>query len=721
MSAAAILSLLSTIILDGSVALAIMLAATGLGAIVVGLLRLGPLPGRWRILLAAGLGVGALSLLVLALGSCGLLSRPPWIIFVAVFALLGIGQFMAASEKSQNSRSTCGPRALSEQFTERSAARWGQFWAAYAVAVVADDIARWFRRVGFRQDPSGPAGAPGCALAAAVDVEDEPGDSRLYRLLWLIAAPFFVLAICAATCPPGYLWPSEGNGYDVLEYHFGAPKEWFVAGRIEYLPHNIYSNFPLIAELLYLLSFVIAGSPIAGVYVTQFANVFFAILAVAGAWLAGREFGRLPGIMAGLALATCPILTWLCGVAYVENGMLAMAMLSLACVVRAARRPGESAVRWAVVSGLLAGFACGFKYTAIPMVALPMLVAWLIAGRSRVRAGLAFAMGAAAAFSPWAIRNAVNTGNPVFPLARSVFHERSAVWSDEAAARWSEGHRPDPAARAPLARVREVGRTIFANPMFGVPLFAFCVWGAVAGLRRWRRETAAAIIFVLIVVAVWAGTTHLIDRFAVAIIAPLALLAAIAAASGRSARIAVVALAVVGAAWNLRSTIGVFRDARIFDVAAFGQTEWMTSGQWPGYAHVPALNKIQESGGKVLMLGDARAFYVSGRPGYHVVFNRNPFAEGVEAWLSSPTSAERPDAWLRKHGYTHLYVDWSEIRRLSRSRYGFWPGLAELHKSEYERTGFIPEASFESNGRTYSTLFRVGPAQTDENSALPSR
>jgi len=648
MSAAAAFSILSTVILDGGVALSIMLAATGLGAVGVRLLGLSLAPRRWRILLAAGLGLGLISIFVLGAGLCGLLARGPWIAVVCALAAIGCG------------------------------------WLAR----------QWRPRVRPTEKH----------VAGSLD-DTEP---RWARWLWLLAAPFFVLAVCAATCPPGYLWPSEGNGYDVLEYHFGAPKEWFVAGRVEYLPHNIYSNFPLGAEMLYLISFVIAGSPVAGVYVAQFVNLLLAVLAVAGAWLAGREFGRLAGIVAGLALATCPFLTWLCGTAYVESGMLAMAMLSLACVNRAARHPGESAVRWAVVSGLLAGFACGFKYTAIPTVALPMLVAWLIAGRSRTREVIAFLLGAAAAFSPWAIRNAVNTGNPVFPLARSVFHERAGVWSDEAAARWSEGHRPDPAERAPLARVREVGRTIFANPMFGVPLFAFGVWGAIAGQRRRRREAPAAIAFFLIVVAVWAGTTHLIDRFAVAILAPLAVLAAIAAASGRSARIGAAALAVVGAAWNLRSTIGVFCDARVFDVAAFGQTEWMTSGQWPGYVHVPALNKIQESGGRVLMLGDARAFYVAGRPGYHVVFNRNPFAEAVEAWEADPRGAERPDVWMRQQGYTHLYVDWGEVGRLSRSRYGFWPGLAELHKSEYEPMGFVPEASFESNGREYGTLYVVG-------------
>lgn len=652
MSAAAVLSLFTTIILDGGVALAIMLVATALGALVIRWLGLRHERPSWVILLGCGVGSGLLALWVLCFGVLGFIGRGSRVVAFLALSLLATG------------------------------------W-----------LVRQIRQV---RTASGSATGTNYATGASTE-------SRTSWLLWIVAVPFLVLSLCTATCPPGYLWPSEGNGYDVLEYHFGAPKEWFVAGRIEYLPHNIYSNFPLNAEMLYLLSFVVAGSPVAGVYVAQFVNLLLAVLAVAGAWLAGREFGRLPGVVAGVAVATCPFVTWLCGMAYVENGMLAMAMLSLACVVRAARRPGESVVRWAFVGGLLAGFACGFKYTAIPTVALPVLVSWMIAGRSRMQVGLAFSLGAAAAFSPWMIRNTVNTGNPVFPLARSVFHERAGVWSDEAAARWSEGHRPDPTLRSPLMRVREIGPAIIANPMFGVPLFVFGAWGAIVGLRRWRRASLAAIAFVCVVLAVWACTTHLIDRFALAIIAPLAVLAAIAAATpSRGAKMAVVAMVTGGAAWNACTTIAFFRKSHVFQVAAFGQTEWMTSGQWPSCAHLPALNQIQESGGKVLMLGDARAFYVAGRPGYHVVFNRNPFAEAVAAWLGDPNSATRPDRWLREHGYTHLYVDWGEISRLSRSRYGFWPGLADLHKSNYEQMGLTPEASFESNGRAYATLFRIG-------------
>src|ERR1051325_2825332 len=65
------------------------------------------------------------------------------------------------------------------------------------------------------------------------------GPRRAVSWLWLTLLPFGGLALLVSTFPPGTLWPAEGNGYDVLEYHLAAPREYYEAGRIGFLPHNI--------------------------------------------------------------------------------------------------------------------------------------------------------------------------------------------------------------------------------------------------------------------------------------------------------------------------------------------------------------------------------------------------------------------------------------------------------------------------------------------------
>lgn len=319
-------SLLATgiVLADGSVAALVWVAAIGLGWWAITLMRLTDLPLRWQILLAAGLGIGLLALIVLLLGSLGVLGRLFWLALLGLMVLACItraGLHVYWNPRSPNSSDARSASAtdVSQVQSEHHAFRW-----------------------------------------------------RPAHALWLPAAGFLVIAMLEATIPAGLNWGDEAGGYDVLEYHFGGPKEYWLAGRIVPLPHNIYTYFPSNAEMLYLLAFVIKDSPFDGIYLAQLLNASLALWAVAAAWLAGRELGAVPGILAGALAATCPWLTYLSGVAYVENGMLFFTLLAMATAVRVLGDPESRTASWFLTAGLLAGLACGFKYTAVPMVALPL-------------------------------------------------------------------------------------------------------------------------------------------------------------------------------------------------------------------------------------------------------------------------------------------------------------------------------------------------------------
>ncbi|MFH1418440.1 MAG: hypothetical protein ABII12_09180 [Planctomycetota bacterium] len=661
----------------GSVALAIVLCATGLGSWIAWGLRLDREPPRHFLLISAGLGLGAMALLTLGLGTVGILSRAVWIPALVLFAVSGI----------------------------------------------------WRIRRSTRHFKSPTQIAP-CECDAV------PGSSDLkMRWLWLGIIGFGAMAVLAGAMPPGILWPAEGNGYDVLEYHLGAPREFFEAERIAYLPHNIYSNFPFNVEMLYLLSMILHGDAIGAVFTAKLLNVLLAALAVAGIWLCGREFGRGSGIVAGSLAASCPFLTYLCGVAYVENGMLLFSGLALTAVLRLEKAKGGATLKWAAAGGLLCGLACGCKYTAIPAVFAPWAIATVwIAFRSRpFRPGLpiAFVLATALSFAPWLVKNAIWTGNPVFPLARTVFPERAGIWNDDCAERWHEGHLPAPEDRPFGRRVTRLWHEIAWNKLFG-PVILLGVVAGVTGacLARTRRrcvehETAAGKaalgecspgfcgmtpcwLMLLCGAGVWLIWTHLQGRFAVTLIVPAAVMA------GRTWRLlgaglpkaVAVTLLVAVLAFNTHTTRGFFtwNSVSLLSFDAFGRTDWMETGQWPGQEHVPRLNGLVASGGRVLMVGDARRYYLSKGVDYCVVFNRNPFAEAA-----GRLSADELIDWLRRQGYRHVYVDWSEMHRLRSTRYGFWTAVdAELFQRLCE-SGLRPVDSFSLSGRQwpYSTLFEV--------------
>ena len=80
------------------------------------------------------------------------------------------------------------------------------------------------------------------------------------------------------------------------------------------------------------------------------------------------------------------------------------------------------------------------------------------------------------------------------------------------------------------------------------------------------------------------------------------------------------------------------------------------------------------------------------------------FAEAAE----HSTPAELID-WLREHGYSHVYVDWGEMSRLRRSRYGFWKSIdvALFEKLQEHGLRAVQNFSIDENRSPYATLYEV--------------
>jgi hypothetical protein len=509
------------------------------------------------------------------------------------------------------------------------------------------------------------------------------------RLSWLVLAiaPCAALAILASSLPPGSLWPEEAWGYDVLEYHLQLPKEYYEAGVISYLPHNVYGSFPAAAEMLYLAAMQVREETIESWATANCLNAMLAALVVMAAWLAGREVSPGVAIVTAVLTATTGWLVYLSGLAFVENGMLFMGMLSAACILRAApilRGVPELnaaaamvtrrlALRWLALAGVLAGFACGFKYTAGPLIAAPLLlgVAVVVPRRTGARAaGLAmFAAAAAVTFAPWMIKNAVLTGNPVFPLAGRIFKSCPPGWGEAEAARFAASHLPGPDESSVAARAAAFYHHVLADKSqrFGVVTLAL----AAIGLARRQRIEASLGIVLFAQVLIWLAATHLYGRFAVPLLIPLLLLAGRATArrDGRVAA-AMVPVVLLGATLNTCCMGALYVDNVMPGGTRMnieGATPVFTFGLHPAHRHLEILNDDRSAVRRTLMVGDARAFYFQRPVDYCVVFNHNPFADAAGEAATVPEII----AWLRERGYSHVYVNWSEVFRLRRSRYGF--------------------------------------------------
>ena len=518
--------------------------------------------------------------------------------------------------------------------------------------------------------------------------------SDKWSMVLLAVAAAVGLWLAGATIPPGLASPTDS--YDVLEYHLQVPREYFEAGQISELPHNCYSYYPLGVEMLFLLSMCLRNGAYAGMYAAQLTHGLFAVLAVAATLMALRRTDRTHARISSALLATCPWVIYLSSLAMVEMAELCYLMLALLWLRKwmNERRVGSA---WCI--GLMLGSACAVKYLSVGRVAGPVLAVMLAAAVIK-RKGLAHislaAVLTAALFAPWLVRNAVYTGNPVFPLATGVFG--AGHWSAQSQQRWEDGHGPEfrppvpepPGWKAdpePDRRALFMGN-FFAHPLTGILMVLLAVIAAAmmfsgrVDAPDWNR----ALLGVLVLqAAVWAIFTHgMPGRFLVPAVAPLALLAGWAltrlaypnpdrpgeTVAWKTKAAAFLFVAVVG--MNLLFYLPYQKGLNRFGIGpASGDRIAATH---PLYSQANALPE----GSRVLAVGEARAFYFPPKTIYNTVFDANPLAEMLRERLTPREILKR----LRGDGVTHLLVNWAEIWRLA-ATYGF---PAELSAELWERS-----------------------------------
>ncbi len=617
---------LLSVVFDGLAAAVVVVPAMLMGLWLVPLFRAGSMPLRWHLLLGAALGLGLTSLLVLLLGLAGVLQRPVWIILLFVFAVLGIVRIRMLANRAD--------------YNEHARSR------------VA-----------------------------------EPHNAGAWSYLWLLACPFLVLGLLAASNAPGFIWQEEGFGYDVLEYHLLLPKEYYQAGRITYLPHNVYANFPANVEMLYLLAMVVLNDVHDVGVVANMIHLIFGVLTVFAAWVAGREWSPQAGIISAVVVATAGWLAFLCGLAYVENGMLFFGMVAAASLLRGARyrvlgRGGSTEsdpadrdrrLSWISLAGAVAGLACGCKYTALPMIAAPLgLGVLLLPGGSigrRVAGACVFTLATSLTFSPWLIKNQVMTGNPVFPLANQVFEATPPGWGAEETELWVRGHSTQSHQRAISARLETLWNHVLWDKYhrFGPAIILL----AAAGFFGRKRERVDLVLLVVAItqLAVWLSATHLFARFAVVLLIPLSLLCGrgLLGVSRVARKSIIAAVLLAGSGWNFTFAALLHKQ----ESPGGAPASLIYDGRLGGYECFAVVNHELPLDAKILLVGDSRAFYFKRQVDYCVAFNRNPF---FEADRTAATGRELLN-WLRDQGYTHVLVNWSEIGRLA-STYGFSPAVS---------------------------------------------
>ena len=249
----------------------------------------------------------------------------------------------------------------------------------------------------------------GCGQPA----EDETGVYQMGTKMMVLCLLGLVLSVSIlAYVPP--------VSRDALTHHLAVPKLWIENGKMVAFPQLPFSYYPMNLDLLYAIP-MIFGNDILPKYI----HFLFALLT---GWLIYlyliRRIGRLYSFLAVLLFLSTPIILKLSINVYVDLGLIFFAWASIYFLFAWARSPKSNS--YLVLSAILCGLGLGTKYNGMIVLFLLTLFVPIVYIRSgdpgRHKAGPAigyailFLMIALTVFSPWMIRNARLTGNPIHPL-----------------------------------------------------------------------------------------------------------------------------------------------------------------------------------------------------------------------------------------------------------------------------------------------------------------
>lgn len=437
--------------------------------------------------------------------------------------------------------------------------------------------------------------------------------------LFLLLAPFVAITVAGDSVLPGILWGDEPHGYDVVSYHLQIPREWFAAGRISPLTHNVFSYFPLGVEMHYLLALHLRGDSFAGMYLAQFMHGTITLITPLAVYAFVRPRSKTAAAVCAIVCGATPFLPMLGAVAYNDGGLIFLTFVSILILLRATTREEL------ILAGLVGGFAAGCKYTGVvAAIALPAVALVLAApSRDAFKRAFVFAIVAVAAFSPWAVRNLVWAGNPVFPIAAGTLGQ--AHFDAGQVERFDAAHSPTTEEKPPDVRVGRFVSRVILEWRFGLAPLTFLAILAAVVIDRRNALTRALAIYLVLLAVFWIAWTHLQSRFftpaipvAAALLAPLA------------ARRFGFVVAIAGALLGL---INFDFDAKSLSsqlISRLGKTEPLLfsldtpADLLPGFVGESNARLIESSPAPLVLVGDAKAFWFaidSRRLRYRTVFD----------------------------------------------------------------------------------------------------
>ncbi len=228
---------------------------------------------------------------------------------------------------------------------------------------------------------------------------------------------------------------------DALIHHLAVPKLYLKHGGIFEMPHFDFSYYPMNLDFLYLIPLYFNND-----IIPKYIHFAFALLTAGLIYqYLKRRLNIQYALLGSLLFLSIPVIVRLSGMVYVDLGLIFFLFASMIALFKWIETDFQ--LRPLVISALFCGLGLGTKYNGLIGLFLLSLFIPFIYSRYRseqknhdVKAlchAALFVSVALFVFSPWMIRNLVWTGNPLYPLYRSVF-QANQQQDDEISAQYLE-------------------------------------------------------------------------------------------------------------------------------------------------------------------------------------------------------------------------------------------------------------------------------------------
>ena len=521
---------------------------------------------------------------------------------------------------------------------------------------------------------------------------------------------------------------------DALTHHLAVPKLYLQHGGMIELPQIAFSYYPMNLDLLYLipLSF---GNDILPKYIHFLFALFTAALLY---WYLKKRLNTVYAVFAALFFLSLPVIVKLSITVYVDLGLVFFSAAALIFLLLW----GESEYRtgYFLLSAVSCGLALGTKYNGLVILFLLTLFIpfiYLRTGRGRQFAqakAISFAglylMVALLVFSPWMIRNAVWTGNPIYPLYNRYFNMKQTIAEDADNVRaeirkragYQVGHWNHFAIRRMMfkeswAEIALIPVRIFfqgrddqpqffdgkLNPfLLMLPLMAFLSVSRLPLRQKQDLKLLAVLVGLFMLIAFLRTSIRI--RYIAPVIPPLVILSAFGchrlehffAQRGRRllGRFLLLAAAVGALGLNFHYIVGQFRIVEPFSYISgkVSRNAYITQRR-PEYPLVIHANQHLTDDHVILSLFMGNRIYYSDKP---LVSGETWFTQSI---LQAPSVKEIQEGLLDR-GYTHILANMDLVHQ--------WLKTFEQPDQVKVAAYFNDHARVLARNRPYA-LFEVGP------------